>query len=248
MELKTVIAAIRKRHALRDDADVRLKAMASTLAVDDGDPYRFTARITTDGIDRDNEVLLPVGCDATEFDKSGALFWNHSYDQPVGIAGKLSRGDNYIDGKASFLKRPDDWEGQWFPDFVRAFVSQMAAADKAVGVSVGFLPVEARPPTNDDRRLFGDAVRRVISRWKLLEWSIAPVQSNPQAMVQAVGKSLSHECIKALFPDYAPAAPQKQIVVVLPRFKAPVPRDTIASLAEKRVTQILLKKRGVLYV
>lgn len=243
MQFDSIVAAIRKRHGLGSDSDVNIKGLSSDIDVDSGDQHSFTARITTDGVDRDREVLLPAGCDATDFEKCGAIFWNHNYDQPIGVASKLSRGDRWIDGRGSFLKRPDDWEGDFFPDFARAFVRQMKAAGRSCGVSVGFVPKEARVPTRDDKAMYGEDVRRVISKWKLLEWSIAPVQANPQAMVQSIGKSLSPECVKALFPELSTT--NKTYHFVIPRLPAPV--DIEATVRES-VSLAVAKKSGRLFV
>lgn len=182
-------AAMRKRHGLPDDAAIEIKVMPMEMVSSDG--HRFKARITTDSLDRDGEVMQPLGMDSSEFDKSGAIFWNHDYDKPVAKpAGKMVRTKGYVDCEAEFAKRPDDYQGDFFPDFARAMVQQGIVK----GVSVGFIPIEARSPSKKDVETWGDDVRRVHSKFRLLEWSIAPVQCNPDAVIQmAISKGIINE-------------------------------------------------------
>ncbi len=209
MMTKQVLAA---RYGLESPDELTFcNAIAEVKSDDVIDPMLFTARISTNAVDNDAEVLLPRGMITTRFDKSGAGFWNHNYAQPIFVPeGKLTRTDTYVEGKGRFLERPADWQGEWFPDYVRAFVGAMSSSGKKVGVSVGFIPIETREPSKKDVAMFGENVRRVISKWELLEWSIAPVQANAEAYITAVGKSLDKTAYKALFaadpPDPAPDA------------------------------------------
>ena len=195
MTIETIKASIRQRHHLADAADVRI--IASSLIIkafdDDSDPYKFTARITTDSLDRQDEVVIPQGGDLKEFIKSGIVAWNHIYTEPVGFPNKTApiiRSENAIEMGGVFMKRPADYQGEFKPDFARAFVTQAAAAGINVGVSIGFLPLESRKPTKADIAKWGEGLQVVHSKWKLLEFSIAPVQANQDAYVTAVGKGL----------------------------------------------------------
>lgn len=200
-----IIEAMRKRHRLKDDEQANVVVMPAEVSGDAVDPMLFTARITKAVIDRDREVVLPEGGIFTEFDRSGAIFWNHDYDRPVAVpVGDLVHGNGYIDAKARFIDRDGDTVGEWLPDYARAFVKAMADAERSAGVSIGFVPVEVRKPTKKDKEQFGEDVLSVISKWKLLEWSIAPVQANPESVVTAVGKSIGGAACKALFGVDAP--------------------------------------------
>jgi HK97 family phage prohead protease len=152
----------------------------------ESDGHSFTAVISSDSLDRQQEVLLPDGCDVSEFMKTGTLFWNHCYDMPIGKATSVKRRGNELVSEARFATRPDDYEGDFFPDYVAALVRQGVVK----GVSVGFAPVETRMPTQKDLSRYGQDVRRVISKWKLYEWSVAPLQANVDAVIESVGKGL----------------------------------------------------------
>ena len=101
---------------------------------------------------------------------------------------------------AQFLKRPEDFKGEFFPDFVRAVVTQAKELGKRVGVSVGLIPKESRKPSQKDEDMFGSDVDNVVSKWKMLEWSIAPVQSNEDAVVlSASNKRLEPKEVAKLY-------------------------------------------------
>lgn len=179
----------------------------------DADSHSFTAAISTNAVDRDGEVLMPQGMDATEFDKNPVVFYNHNYDRPIARQiGKFKRDATQIVATAEFAKRPDDLIGPWFPDEIRGLVR----ANVVKGVSVGFSEVDGgvRAATKIDKEHFGDAVRRVFSMWKLLEWSIAPLQSNPDALIQASHKGfITPARCEELFGVVVPAR-KTQVAVV----------------------------------
>ncbi len=123
--------------------------------------------------------------DATQFEKLGTVFWNHDYNRPVAkTIGKLRRGDRLIESDLQFAERPAEYQGEWFPDAVKALIEQGIVK----GISVGLDPIEWRPATPNDRTRFGELVKRVISKWKLMEYSIAPIPSNSDALITAVHK------------------------------------------------------------
>jgi hypothetical protein len=169
----------------------------------------FTARITTDSLDLDKEVLVPSGCVTDRFEKQGTIFWNHDYDKPCAKAtGPCRRSRHWIESDAQWAERPEGYQGEWFPDFCKAMVDQGIVR----GVSVGFDPIEIRDATKGDRAKFGDEIRRVVSKWALLEWSIAPVQCNPDAIITAVRKGLmTPASVKShLGIDVPPEEPKKK--------------------------------------
>lgn len=197
----------------------------------------FSAVITTDAVDNVGEVLLPDGMIAAEFMRRGTIFWNHDYNRPVGkIVGELKRLANGWESSWEFAEKPADYTGEWFPDAVRALVSQGVVK----GVSVGLDPIEMRPPTPKDRAIYGPQCSRVISKWKLLEWSIAPLQCNPDALVTAVRKGFV--TLDAVRPDFPSVDFDKEPVQAEPE---PAPakkrRVVIAFLSQDR-TLVDVKK------
>lgn len=240
-----VKAAIRKRHGLKESQDVGMTVMPADVAVDKSDPYLFSATITKRVLDRDGEVVLPSGGIFTEFDASGAVFLNHEYDKPIASpVGELVRDKDSITAKARFMERPDGAQGEFLPDYARAFVTSQAKVGKAAGVSIGFIVLEERKPTAKDKDEFGPEVRNVITKWKMLEWSIAPVQANQESYVTAVGKSIGGKACKALFGVDVPAdVPDDPKTPAKPKDKQPDPRVTDA--ARKTARAALAKDDAV---
>ena len=208
-----VLSGLRRKYG--DDA--QLATISAKMDADHADPFLFTARITKDVLDRDGEVLLPGGMDATDFDKSGAVFYNHDYNMPVAApVGKLKKTADAIIGRARFMQRVEGDTGEFLPDYVRSFVTCMAKAGRSAGVSIGFDPIESRLPTKKDREVYGPSITLVFTRWKLLEWSIAPVQANQEAFVTAMGKSLDLVVCKSLFgsvPSHTPTSCETNLTI-----------------------------------
>lgn len=199
MDNSIILATIRKRHNLKDDVQIGLKQFNSEIK-SVGKGRHFSANITSDRLDRDNEVLLPQGMDATEFMRTKTIFWNHDYSTPIGAAKTLSKSLNGWSSDAFIADRPEDYQGDFFPDYVWALLSQ----DIIKGISVGFIPIETRFPTKKDIETYGSDIRAVHAKWKLLEWSIAPLQSNIDGVVTMVQKGIvKPEIAKRLFPNAA---------------------------------------------
>jgi len=161
------------------------KTLNATL---ESDGIKVDATITTESIDRDGEVLIAQGMDATEFEENPVLFYNHDYSQPVGKVTALKRGKNKVDATMEFAKRPEGFQGSYFPEFIESLVSQGVVK----GISVGFVPKEGgvRKASKEDKTNYGQEVSQVYSQWKLLEVSIAPLPANGTALVQAVRKGI----------------------------------------------------------
>jgi hypothetical protein len=251
---KTFIELIRSRHKLDEDTVVIVKSRAADVSLDEADSHLFSATISSDALDRDDEVLLPTGMDATEFMRSGPVAWNHDYDRPVAVPSSIKADGRNITAKASFMRRPKDYVGDFFPDFARAFVSQMVAAGMRPGVSVGFIPMESRNPSKKDIEQYGDQIRRVHSKWKLLEWSIAPVQSNPEAVVTAVGKGLIRRDIaKACCPpdmQLPETVTRRKLMIVMPEWQhKPKPKRAVDvnKMIEDAVADEIARRSGKLY-
>jgi len=250
-----------RRHD-KDASRVRIKVIPAQINQDQSNDHRFTARITRQIIDRDREVVLPSGILLRDYQVSGAIHWSHDFDRPIGIGGHVKRVGDALVAEGEFLRRPADYKGDFFPDFARAFVTQMVAAGKNPGVSIGFEILDSRRATPKDKKDFGEQVEIVTTKANLLEWSIATVPANPQAFVTSVGKSLDRPTLKALFPNISlgtdepgnthAETPTRKSVYLLPLRRPggrtsqdrPLNADSIAML----VKQSIARKRGDLYV
>ena len=148
--------------------------------------------VTTDSVDRDREVVLPGGGDWKSWQKGGGVVtFAHNYSElPVGRGLWMKRVEEPANGwlaKTRYTPRPETWpdaEG-WFPDAVFAFVQ-----DGIRGKSIGFIPTEAGPPQEkeiaDRPELAGASF--IIRKWVGMEYAVAPIQSNIDAVTIGVSK------------------------------------------------------------
>ena len=151
-------------------------------------PRTVTAKISTTSIDRDGEVLLPSGIDLKDFRKNPVVLLNHDQGGlPVGRALSVKRQSDGIVAEVQFAERPAGHPSsvEWIPDTVFNLFQQGILK----AFSVGFIPLEAREPSDKDLNKFGGDVRNVISKWSLLEFSVVNVPANQDALVMQVAKN-----------------------------------------------------------
>ena len=176
-------------------AECAYRRAAKHAVIDELDPGSRTdvSFITTDDVDRDEEVVLPQGGETKDF--SGVVTFAHQYDQlPVGknlwIRPKVKGKANGLIAKTYYHTKPADWgDAPWLPS---AILHLMQSAQPVCGdKSIGFLPMEIREATAEEKTMRPEwKGKRIISRWKLLEYAVAPVPANPQANLIAVSKAL----------------------------------------------------------
>lgn len=165
-----------------------VKAFSADINVNEGE-RAVTATINTAAVDRDGEVVIPRGGDLKDFEKNPIVYFAHNYfDLPVGQASAIKRTDEKIVAKTIFAARPSSYptEKEWFPDTLLSLFQQRVLR----GFSIGFVPIETRPATDKDVEKFGAGVKRVFSKWKMLEYSVAPLPANQEALSIAVSKGI----------------------------------------------------------
>lgn len=157
------------------------------------EPRTEVAFVGTDSVDRDREVMLPKGGVFDQWKKNPVVTWAHQYDVlPLGRGKWIKRakkGDvSGILAKSEYITKPEDWQGDWFADAVLHYVAEGFMP----GRSVGFIPLEMRPPSEKEIKARPElaGVNRIIPKWLLLEYAVCPVQSNPDALVELAAKGL----------------------------------------------------------
>lgn len=155
------------------DTITQYKTMSIKAESDDGDDRTFTALITNESIDRDNEVLLASGMNKKDFLKNGIILFNHNPDMPIGTATALRRSGDGWKATGRLAEGIEHVEDIW----------KLLKQGILKAVSVGFRVDEQRVPTKKDIAEFGKAVVNVISKWTLLEFSIVSVGANQEALV-----------------------------------------------------------------
>ena len=128
--------------------------------------------MSTAALARDGHVLVPSGCDLTNYRANPIVLWSHNPDFPVGNAEDISVGSDKISARIRFAPsgispKADEVRGLMKTGVLRA-------------VSVGFEPIEMEPL--DPKKPRGG---QRIATWELLELSPVSVPADPGAVVTA---------------------------------------------------------------
>jgi hypothetical protein len=170
-----VLDRIKSRCGLPDDADVGVFGMAlkDTIVDESGANRDIVGVATSDGVDLDSEVVLPVGADTSYFDANGKrLFLDHRYDagSVVGAVRYMrpypdARAPRGLEFRARILSTP--------------LGEEVLTIGKEIGwgASIGFQVLEASAPTDLERKSYPNA-ERIIRKWKLLELSLTALPAN----------------------------------------------------------------------
>lgn len=167
------------------DAEMKHVSYTAKLVSIDREARTIVARISTDIVDRDKEVLLPKGAILDFYRKNPVVLWAHEYNsKPIGRALWVK-----IEGPALLAKV------EFAPSEEAMKVFELYADKYLNAWSVGFLPVDGKghAPTEQDIRQHPDwaGARWIHEEWDLLEFSAVSVPSNPNALALAVSKGLS---------------------------------------------------------
>lgn len=166
----------------------------SVKAEDDGGKPATIDLISTIDVDRDNEVLIPDGCDLTGYKKTPTVLFGHNYNGiPVGVS-KWQK----IAERQGISSRTEYFSS----DFARDVCE--AAVGGALANSVGFIPIKwvdkgyNEEPSKEYKELIEKynikgLPRRIFTRWHLLEYSKVPVAANPHAITMALKMAKTQE-------------------------------------------------------
>lgn len=234
-----------------------VKTFSTDVDVYEGE-RAIKAKISTGTLDRDNEVLVPQGCNSQEFEANPVVYLNHNYyTLPIGKCVGLDRKGNSIIAKTVLAERPEDYprDAEWVPDTLLSLFKQGIIK----GFSVGFDPMDGgtREPTEKDKDNYGPSVKRIYSKWKLIEYSVAPLPANQEALCMAVSKGMKRtESILAMFGNFSLPAPVKQENTSAPArriikyYSIPAEIKPIPSASvdvDKVIADAVAKKRGRVY-
>ncbi len=179
------------------------KNLQATIRKQAGKASTFVATITTDSVDRDGEVVVPGGMNSRDYERNPVLLYEHDVKQPIGKMLSMKRMERGIEAEFALAPRPDNHVGEWFPDTVASLLDFGALNT----MSIGFLGIESRPASKADNEKYGQGVRRVYGKWKLLEVSVVSIPANQDAIITAVRKGLCSPAVAKRFGVTVPDAP-----------------------------------------
>lgn len=196
--------------------------------------------ITDSSVDKSKEVIDADGVDFSAFKKNPLVPFNHAWFlPPVGKSiWQKKRNQQWI-AKTLYIDRPDNHpkEKEWIPDTVWHMVKSGFMPAK----SVGFLPIEARQPTTEER-LNGVDAEIIFSKIKIFEYSVVTVGCNNNAIVEAANKgavTVPKELrIKGLFDFLPPEKAEPDLPVKIRGLKLEEYRKGIRDKLYSRVKHL----------
>lgn len=161
------------------DKTVGIVGMFGKAETVDPESRNLWVTANTDGIDCDDEVVVPAGADTSYFAANKSIFVDHCYSihDAVGTARKIM---------PSFSgTRQTGWK-------VHAHVYQLSnnrlgddiltiAREGTIGVSVGFEPVDWGRPTPEEVKMYtkaGKAPESIVRKWRWVELSFTAIPCN----------------------------------------------------------------------
>jgi len=148
----------------------------------------FRARITTNTIDRDGEIINPEGIDTSSYCRTGTVLWNHNYSEPaigrvISIWPLIEIGGGTT-GQVAHVRMA---VGIPTADEIFALIQQRVLS----AMSIGFVPIRGRKPTTKERNELPD-LKYIHEQIALLEISVVNVPANPEALINEVSKGITH--------------------------------------------------------
>lgn len=142
----------------KDTAKEIVKALSKINVKEVKGEGDFEVIATTEGVDRDGEVILIKGWDFTNFMKNPVLLFGHDYwSWPIGAVTELIPDGDKVIARGVFARTEEGQKAR-----------QLYEDGILKTVSVGFIPKERNG--------------NVITKAELLELSFVPVPSNPDAV------------------------------------------------------------------
>ncbi len=167
----------KRLHRKKEDIEFVQKFFVSEKAEAVGAERAIISHITTESVDRDNEVLLPSGMKADRYEKSGKpVFWGHDYAEPRTVVGQCQWLK--ADPKKKGIIAKTAFRNTEFADEVYQLYTEDLTGQGPIlkGFSVGFIPLEWETGKKD-----GDP-RRTFTAWELLEYSFVSIPCNADAV------------------------------------------------------------------
>lgn len=157
-----------------------------------------TTIITTNAVDRTQDIVEPDGANLTNFKKNPVMLFNHNYDAPIGKWSRtkkvdLQKGLRGIQSTATFANTSKAAE-----------LFELVKDGVLSSFSIGFIPTDYEKIESKDENHWPGYH---IKKWELLETSLVSVPANPtaninQKFIQDFKERLSPDLYKELNPHY----------------------------------------------
>lgn len=161
-----------------EDVQPMRKGVVCEVKAADDEERAFDMVISSEAIDRDNDMIRAAGWDITNYKKNPVVQWAHDHHIPTiarSVKTKVERAAKKLIGRPKFPE-----EG------IHPFADMIYNLMKGKflnAASVGFMPIDyirSEERSDEGRRIGFDFLKQ-----ELLEYSIVNVPSNPEALVGA---------------------------------------------------------------
>lgn len=172
-----------------NEKKTKYKVAGQVLKANNDGSIRF--RLITDGVDRDSEVLLPMGARLENWKANPVWLWSHNIETWGGMArppiGKgnpetVEQTEHFLDLDVKFDENNDP------------FAKMIAAKHRdgfLTATSVGFIPITISSDT-----VKPDQKGVTHQEFEMLEGSSVPIPSNPEALQQNQWGGFVDDCKK----------------------------------------------------
>ena len=164
----------------------------------------LTFTISTPDVDRDGDTIAVDGWDISSFIKGGTVLWGHDYDKPVATPIATWVEGSALKSRAQFM--PEDMNPFAF------MVYRMVNEGYVRSASVGFKPLKYSE--NEERPGFRPLD---FERQELLEWSVVPVPSNPNALAEARSKGIDLNPLGGWLESVLDEGSESQAIIARPK-------------------------------
>jgi HK97 family phage prohead protease len=172
--------------------DILRKQYEANIEIKPGS-RQVVATISTDTLDRDNEIVLPSGLLKKQYNKNPVVLWSHDASQlPIGKCDWVKVKDNSIVAGYTVTDKTE----------LARDIFELMKEGIINAHSIGFNPIQCGPPSSQEITAHPDwkTATCIHRKYELLEFSVCAVPANPEALAMSVGKSLSAATRKALGP------------------------------------------------
>ncbi|MFA5385785.1 MAG: HK97 family phage prohead protease, partial [Eubacteriales bacterium] len=137
-------------------------------------------KISTKAMDRDEDVMEPMGCDLTNYRANPVVLFAHDYQSPpIGKSIRESIYPEFIESEVEFA-----------PTAFAQDCKKLCEGGFLNAASVGFNGIESEP-------VQGSKWGKHYKKWELLEWSVVPVPANAGSLIQgAKAKGLNLDAME----------------------------------------------------
>ncbi len=183
-DARPLVERIKARHGLSADAKVGIFGCFDTKAAMDTERGNndVVAMASTDGIDLDEEVVLPEGGDLSYVTTNRKLFVDHCYDIEYAVASLRSITAVKSGGKQrgwsirSRLLQGDIHKA--------ARIVESICQQDGIGMSIGFIADDAGRPDATEAKAYPGA-KSIVRKWKMLEISFTCLPCNVSCQTMA---------------------------------------------------------------